>query len=237
MKLAICLSGQPRNFQQSFISLKSHFLDKFDCDVYFHTWKVTNFESTNFGFGNNQYSLNEADYLNLINLFSPKKYSLDLPITFDASGYACPIWRQPLNNTLSMYYSIYRSIQLVGGEYDYIIRSRFDLDYSKFNLEFPQDGINIPYWNTDVRVRDRGYYDVFAIGTPESMQTYSTVFSNAISYISNDENYLRFLQGGWPGQDSPLRNEYLLKWHLTKNNITIKEIPTLEDKSDVGIIR
>ena len=174
MKLAICLSGQPRNFQQSFISLKSHFLDKFDCDVYFHTWKVTNFESTNFGFGNNQYSLNEADYLNLINLFSPKKYSLDLPITFDASGYACPIWRQPLNNTLSMFYSLYKSFQLIDGDYDYAIRTRFDIDYSKFELKFPINGVAVPRWNTDARVRNRGYYDVFALGKLNDMKIYSS---------------------------------------------------------------
>lgn len=69
------------------------------------------------------------------------------------------------------------------------------------------------------------------------MKVYSEVFCNLFSYVANDENYLKFLQGGWPGQDSPLRNEYLLKWHLVKNNIEVKELATLQNKSDIGLIR
>jgi len=237
MRIAICISGQPRNFKQSYISLKKYFLDKYNCDVYFHTWKTFNFESTNFGFGNTQYSLTDGDYNNLIQLYNAEKYIIEKPIVFDASGYKCPIWRQPLNNTLSMFYSIYKSIQLVEEEYDYIIRTRFDIDYSKFNLELPQEGIILPEWNTDIRVKNRGNYDVFAIGKQQDMTIYSETFCNIISYITNDEQFYNFLSGEWPGQDSPLRNEYLLKWHLTKNNIETKTIPTLEEKSDVGIIR
>jgi hypothetical protein len=237
MKIAICISGQARNFKQSYTSLKTHLLDKYDCDVYFHTWKTTNFESTNFGFGNNQYLLIDNDYNDLTQLYQPKKYDIEKPILFDASGYKCPIWRQPLNNTLSMFYSIYKSIQLIEETYDYVIRTRFDIDYSKFNLELPQEGIIIPEWNTDVRVKNRGYYDVFAIGKQHDINIYSEVFPNIISFITNDEQFLNFLSGGWPGQDSPLRNEYLLKWQLIKNNTKVKILPTLEEKSDVGLIR
>jgi hypothetical protein len=237
MKIAICISGQPRNFKQSYESLKTYFLDKYDCDIYFHTWKTDSFESTNFGFGNSKYSLTSDDYNELIQLYKPKNYISENPIVFDSSGYKCPIWRQPLNNTLSMFYSIYRSFQLIEENYDYVIRTRFDINYSKFNLEFPEEGIILPEWNTDIRVKSRGYYDVFALGKPEDMKMYSQVFSNIISYVTNDEDFLNFLIGGWPGQDSPLRNEYLLKWHLLKNNIKIKELPTLEIKADVGLIR
>ena len=69
------------------------------------------------------------------------------------------------------------------------------------------------------------------------MKIYSEVFSNIISYVTNDPQLMEFLEGGWPGQDSPLRNEYLLKWHLVKNNINVKTLPTIEEKSDVGLIR
>ena len=237
MKIAVCISGQPRNFKQSYISLKTHLLDKYNCNVYFHTWKDNNFESTNFGFGNNNYLLTNDDYKDLIELYQPKKYILEQPIIFDASGYKCPIWRQPLNNTLSMFYSLYKSFQLIEHNYDYVIRTRFDIDYSKFNLEFPEEGIILPEWNTDIRVKHRGYYDIFALGKYNDMKIYSTLFSNIIPYITNDEDIITYLSGGWPGQDSPLRNEYLLKWHLTKNNIKVKTLPTLENKADIGLIR
>ena len=237
MRIAICISGQPRNFKQSYESLKTHFLDKYDCDIFFHSWKTSSFESTNFGDRNYQYQLGKEDYNELIKLYQPKKYILEQPIVFDASDYQCPIWRQPLNNTLSMFYSIYKSFQLIEDAYDYVIRTRFDLDYSKFNLEFPKEGIILPEWNTDFRVKHRGYYDVFALGTQSSMKIYSEVFSNIISYVTNDSQMMEFLEGGWPGQDSPLRNEYLLKWHLVKNNINVKTLPAIEEKSDVGLIR
>lgn len=237
MKIAVCISGQPRNFKKSYTSLKSNFLDKYNCDIFFHSWKTSNFESTNFGGGNHQYNLSEKNYKELVNLYKPKNYILEQPITFDDSGYKCPIWRQPLNNTLSMYYSIYKSFQLVKSNYDYIIRTRFDLNYNDLNLAFPKEGITLQEWNTDIRVKHRGYYDAFAIGKQQDMITYSKVFCNVISYISNDQNYLKFLQGGWPGQDSPLRNEYLLKWHLLKNNIKVNELTTNNKSAAVGIIR
>jgi hypothetical protein len=237
MKIAICISGQPRNFRQSYLSLKEHFLDKYNCDIYVHSWKTLSFESTDFGGGNCQYSLGEQDYKDLVQLYQPKRYILEQPVVFDASEYRCPIWRQPLNNTLSMFYSIYKSFQLIQDQYRYVVRTRFDVDYSKFSLEFPQKGIILPKWNTDARVEYRGYYDVFAIGEQQSMKIYSETFTSIISYITNDEDFLKFLSGGWPGQDSPLRNEYLLKWHLIKNNVETKEILTEENKADVGLIR
>ena len=43
-----------------------------------------------------------------------------------------------------MFYSLYKAFQLIEGEYDYVVRTRFDLDYSLFNLEFPEKNINIP---------------------------------------------------------------------------------------------
>ena len=66
MKIAVCISGQPRNFKKSYTSLKSNFLDKYNCDIFFHSWKTSNFESTNFGGGNHQYNLSEKNYEELI---------------------------------------------------------------------------------------------------------------------------------------------------------------------------
>ena len=80
MKIAICISGQPRNFKQSYPSLKTHFLDKHDCDIYFHSWKTPSFESTNFGDGTHKYQLEEEDYNKLVELYQPKNYILEQPI-------------------------------------------------------------------------------------------------------------------------------------------------------------
>jgi hypothetical protein len=237
MKIAISISGQPRNFKESYDSLKKNLLSKYDCDLYFHSWIADYFQSTDFGIGNKTYQLSKFEYDEVIKLYKPKEYILEKPIQFDASGYKCPIWRQPLNNTLSMYYSIYKSFQLIKPEYDYVIRTRFDIDYSKLDLSLPTNAINVPEWNTDIRVKNRGYYDIFAIGNYSDMKVYSETFSYIIKYVSGDNDFLKFLHGGWPIQDSPLRNEYLLKWHLIKNNIQVNELSTFEKSASVGIIR
>ena len=41
MKVAVCISGQPRNYKKGFLEIKKWFLDKYDCDVYIHTWYDT----------------------------------------------------------------------------------------------------------------------------------------------------------------------------------------------------
>ena len=41
MKIAVCISGLPRNYDKGFKELKKWFLNKYDCDVYIHTWYDT----------------------------------------------------------------------------------------------------------------------------------------------------------------------------------------------------
>ncbi len=38
MKLACCISGQPRCFKSAYKSLKENILDHFDCDIFISTW-------------------------------------------------------------------------------------------------------------------------------------------------------------------------------------------------------
>lgn len=243
MKIAICISGQPRNFKLSYPTLKKYFLDKYDCDVYFHSWKVSTFESTNFGNGSYKYSLTEQDYEELTQLYEPKNHTLEHPIVFDASNYKCPIWRYPINTLLSMYYSVYKSFQLCkysNVEYDAVIRTRFDLDYSQIPINIESVNLNsvhIPKWYTDPRVSHRGYYGLFLLGNYKNMEKFSTLFSHIIQYITLDQDFQQFLSGGWPGQDSPIRDEYLTKWHLIKNNIPVEEFDTLTKSATAAIIR
>ena len=242
MKVAILLSGQPRNYYLGYDELKKSYLDKYDCDIYLHTWRGGNFEATQFFYDKPKqiYKYSEGYINDIIGTFGTTKSSFEEPIVFDDKGIVDPIWRQPLQNSKSMWYSASKAYDLIEKDYDVYIRSRFDLRYENSTLDLESLDMNklhVWNWDTDERVKHRGYYDVFAIGKQFDMNVYSETFSNIISYITNDESFLNSLSDGWPGQDSPLRNEYLLKWHLTKNNIKTNTIPTLEEKSDIGIIR
>ena len=39
MKLALCLSGQPRSYAKTYEYLKQNLLDVHDVDIFIHTWK------------------------------------------------------------------------------------------------------------------------------------------------------------------------------------------------------
>lgn len=242
MKVAILLSGQPRNYHKGYEEIKKAYLDRYDCDVFFHTWDDDSFKATQFFHDRpaNEYNMEGGWKEELVNLYSPKKHIFEKPIIFDEKNIVDPLWRQPLQNTMGMYYSIYQAFTLTAPGYDCYIRSRFDLMFEPATLELEKLDLNdfhVWNWATDERVKHRGYYDVFGVGSYDAMGIYSTVFSRIPWYLNADQDYRVFLQGGWPGQDSPLRNEYLLRWHLTQGGLNVVEHETTIPNADGQIIR
>ena len=41
MKIALCLSGQARSFEQGYEYYKKNLLDHYDVDVFIHTWQLS----------------------------------------------------------------------------------------------------------------------------------------------------------------------------------------------------
>jgi hypothetical protein len=242
MKVAILLSGQPRNYYLGYDELKKSYLDKYDCDVYLHTWKGGNFEATQFFYDRPKqiYKYSEGYLNDIIGTFKPTEYSFEEAIVFDDKNIVDPIWRQPLQNAKSMWYSVSKAYDLIEKDYDVYIRSRFDLRYEPSTLDLESLDMNklhIWNWDTDERVKHRGYYDVFAIGNKTNMGIYSSVYSKIDWYLNYDRDYVQFLKGGWPEQDSGLRNEYLLRWHLTQANVDVEIHNTEMQHADGQIIR
>jgi len=50
-RIAICLSGQPRNYVEGFKNLYSVLLSKYNIDVFIHTWRNREFSQTDFKLG------------------------------------------------------------------------------------------------------------------------------------------------------------------------------------------
>ena len=242
MKIAILISGQPRNYIEGYEEIKKAYLDRYDCDVYIHTWEGGNFEATQFFANRPRYTYQYKEtYLNeILELYKPVQYKFEQPIIFDDKNIIDPIWRQPLQNTKSMWYSIAKAYNLIQKDYDLIIRTRFDLRYEISTLDLESldaNKLHIWNWDTDERVKHKGYYDVFAIGNKTNIGIYSSVYSKINWYLNYDREYIEFLKGNWPGQDSGLRNEYLLRWHLTQANVDIQIHNTQIQHADGQIIR
>ena len=106
MKIALCFSGEARAFEQGYEYYKRNLFDHYDVDVYIHTWTLT-------------------EHKRLIKLYDPKSYIIaDKPAVGDYNK-KYPRTPEPENrppwNAYCMFYSMYKSSQLLAGEYDWVI--------------------------------------------------------------------------------------------------------------------
>lgn len=241
-KLCILISGQPRNFKAGYSELKKTYLDRYDCDIVFHTWDAPVQSATQFFADRPAHTYEFIDGWKdeLLELYKPIHYTFELPKVFDTQKIVDPIWRQPLQNTKSMWYSLYQTFLLTPMGYDAYIRTRFDLRYEPSTATpetLDMSKLHLWNWDTDLRVKHRGYYDVFAVGSYTAIGIYSQLYLRLDWYLQRDLNYRQFLSGGWPGQDSGLRNEYLLRWHLQSSGVPVEVHNTTIPHADGQILR
>ena len=250
MKIAIIISGLPRCYKEGYEELKKWFLDKYDCDIYIHTWYDT---KTIFKTGHNfslnkDYKFTEEDYQNILELYQPKNYTFQKPIPFDVNGIISKLGVK-LNVSLSSFYSLQHSFNLIkesGVEYDYIIRTRFDLkftDYISPECVFLKDisllnpnQLNYFQYSDDPTIRIAEIDDLFAVGGFEVMDVYCNTFSYVLNYLYMNQEYKEWLNNLVLDPEL-LVNESLLKFHLLKNNIFLNPTPSLTEYFTAHIIR
>jgi hypothetical protein len=211
MKIAIIISGLPRCYKEGYEELKKWFLDKYDCDIYIHTWydtKTTFKTGHNFSL-NKDYKFTEEDYQNILELYQPKNYTFQKPIPFDVNGIISKLGVK-LNVSLSSFYSLQHSFNLIkesGIEYDYIIRTRFDLKFTDLVVEscplisniteLDPNQVNLVDYNSE-DYRRLNVNDLFAIGGYDVMKIYHNLFSDEIYYHFLDSGYDQWLTGFEP---------------------------------------
>jgi hypothetical protein len=236
MKIAICLSGQPRNFNVSFDSLKEFYFPKYDCDVFIHTWKDKQYNSQFSDKVVENKSNLHGDY---INLFNPKKIMIEDQILFDPQGVKDPTWGCKLDSVMSMFYSIQicnslrRRYEVENNfKYDFVLRIRTDVRLIRHIPveEIVSNNIALFDWTQNGTYNERGYSDVFAIGNSDVMTVYSEAFNSIPHYLYGDST--------WVFPDSKLRNEYLLRRHIDVNKIPVQRFLHLDQTNpSFGIVR
>lgn len=177
MKIALCISGQPRCFEEGFKFHYKNLISQNDVDVFCHVW---NFDKIG----------------KLIELYKPKKIIVEESITPDLSKYVrvpppTPSWKvkNPALSTYAQLYAINKVFSLKqeyekqnNFQYDWAIRCRYD-----FAVNF-----RIPYEQLDSKIlyipncrmtpsRDFGN-DQFAFSSSENMNKYADTF-NQIDYF------------------------------------------------------
>lgn len=243
MKIALCLSGQPRSIDAGFYALNESILKHNDVDVFIHTWFDENNLSTNSVIpGREANKLDSNAIEKLKELYNPKKILVDKPRFWDekyeftdlcfvkawtwaletrsglesAKDYIC-------NTANSMFYSIMMSNMIKneyskenGIQYDLVIRNRIDFAPHielKFDEMFTDEFEDDVLIYHDLHQPDNMIADWFAMGRTKTMDIYSDVYSNIENLVKQSNH----IDGYWC-------NELLLKHHIQNNNIKIEKV-------------
>lgn len=201
MKVALCISGGLRNFEDTFYSFKEFLLDIFDVDVFFY------------GVENKKGAIQNE--ITLKELFNPKRYKVNTLSFYNTI---------PCNYTLSTsfysFYNVYKCNELKkefekenNFLYDIVIRSR--LDYFWFRsiteneIEIAQNFVLTPLEWSFKSVSTYAISDAFAFSTSKLIDKYANIFCSLDTYCEQ--------LGG-------LHPETITGYHCNKHNIPVKEI-------------
>ena len=240
MKVALCLSGQPRVVEVEFQKLNETILKNNDVDVFIHTWfDEENLSTQSVIPGREGHRLSSNAIDSLQSLYKPKmlmvehpriwKRSFEYPQkTFEkAHTWALEVpsglddAKAYLNNTTHcMWYSLMMSNLIkeqysseTGVQYDWVIRNRIDYGphLGVTFEESPEE--NTVYYQHNPDHPDGMLGDWFAMGSNSSMNAYSSAFLSLYPLVKQSNEDV----GYWC-------NELLLKYHLINNRIKAEPI-------------
>ncbi len=159
-KIAICLSGHTRNFIKNYCSIKKYILNKYDADIFIHTWEqVGHVINTVDASGNPKKIIDNSQKANIDNiktLYNPKKIIVENQLSSEYNGKVPKRVKQNaykaknhVNNNLNYYGQMY-TISYANNlkieyekenniTYDYVIRMRFDYILDDFKDEWFDD--------------------------------------------------------------------------------------------------
>ena len=230
MRIAFCVSGQPRFFEKGYSFFKTNLFDtNSDCqiDTFIHSW----FDSDKIGtpYDSSSWNINRSDVVRadtqsrINELYAPKKMILEKQRHFPlARDYSSFMAKTPPHILFSLSYSIMQSIELKrsyelenGFTYDWVIRGRFDWALmTPIKLSnYDNNGFNIP---GDIPGDDMN--DQFAFSSSANMDHYAKLHHN--------------IDDIWVAGKTRLSGESLLGRHLLNSNT-----PILRQDINYSIIR
>lgn len=237
MKIALCLSGQPRYIDEGYKHIYKHIIKVYNPDIFVHTWWDKTYIGKKFSFSphasdrSGKWDNNTISYI--MDKYNPTKIKIEKQKQFDVSLYEGANFSNssPFNN-MSMYYSLYQS-NLLKKEYetdnnflyDVVIRCRFDITFDIFNFninELDLNSINLcsagVHKNYIPKNRDElknnllegeitFFNDQFAISNSKNMDYYSNLFNKSEEY--------------WVRYGATPMGERGLTFHLNMSDINI----------------
>ena len=217
MKIALCLSGQPRFVRHTLPLIKKNLIDPNDMDVFIHTWfdsKDMNIKKSHINRkGEQKYDVDTIEYIK--DTLNPKgitvekhKHFANPYITLPNSYITCykninsdismnddDFCSYLKSQSISMFYSIYQSNNIKdtyatenGIIYDYVVRLRFD---AVINFKLDIKLLNIPKYTIvyhELGQKDNLISDWINIGDNQVMNLYSSTYLY-LEYLNCYEKY------------------------------------------------
>lgn len=220
MKIALCFFGLPRYSDYILSTLKQHLLDLYNVDIYAHLWWSDDMIGQYMHRScEDIWEANTIDQLK--NKITFKKLMTEPQIKFDISDCKAisnapdmnhlseTICKDILFGLKSKWYSAHRSFSLIENpnEYDFVIVSRLDCDYSipidvsklKPSVLYLQDGYRAGW--------DRKYSDHYALGSPDVMKHYVDIYKYTDKYHKDGLVHLHLYFEKMMYQDIPVEHE------------------------------
>jgi|SRR6185436_8445953 len=218
MKIAICISGHLRKFEETYPSLYFYLLKNYNCDIFIHTWDALGYACQYKSDSTLEVTDNKISQIN--NLYKPKKIIVESSyfieeLKKEADIYAphlkdCP---KHAGHMASMFYKIYACNELRksferenGIKYDLVVRCRSDLLFNN-SIVMPTYNIQNKILMPSSLSNDHWYTDQFAVANSDSMDLYAGAYFDLPNYFSFGLEY-------YP--------EKFLKWSLDKKKLQIE---------------
>jgi hypothetical protein len=131
MKIAVCLSGQPRTIDVAAPSILKYFSGDYECDFFCHVWDYNTYKRKKSNAPPGEQPVYwegdikvDVDWLDQkVNLFNPKKYTIDSAEAIGAGfSWASLTYSMMMANHLKKQYEIENNFR-----YDCVVKSRYDL--------------------------------------------------------------------------------------------------------------
>lgn len=198
MKVAVCISGHMRKFNNTFPSLNSNLLSRYDCDVFISTWDKMGYSSAYKTDSTLDNTFNHEASIN--NLYNPKKFIIEdssfiEELKAEGDIYAPHLKSVPkhVGHMASMFYKIYAANELrkqyqleTGVKYDWVIRCRSDLHFYR-PIIIPNDKDKVYFYNK--QSHNEWVDDQFAIGSEDNMDKYSSFYFSMPEYFKAKREY------------------------------------------------
>ena len=227
LKIAICLSGQIRNWRGASENFHNIYLDEheyIDFDIFFHTWNFNSVaeKSQDGSIKWTDKQLAQEEIYSVQNFYNPKKFLIEDKIT--------PFWNPDLimsdPGTISQLYSIHACQKLKTQYeldndfvYDVVVRSRFDISYENSLFEnfkrFSSNSIHVSYCNYDLSTGEKfgGFMnDFFWYSDSVTYDIFSEIYLNLDKINRNHF------------EDGKIWLEKILPYYALSNNINLVKI-------------